>query len=187
MTSRAFSSLLLVAALLGPALADAQQGEAAGWGYSLAHELMSPFCPGRTLAQCTSPQAQELRQWILMQEAAGATRAEVRANLLERYGDAIRSAPKPEGWGLSAYLLPLVFFLGGGGLVVIFLRPRSCNQSSRGRSASVIAVTIPPTNCLSNKTERGSRLAHTPEASARARRGIRRDFWRRRTPASRPR
>lgn len=122
MTSRAFSSLLLVAALLGPALADAQQGEAAGWGYSLAHELMSPFCPGRTLAQCTSPQAQQLRQWILMQEAAGASRDEVQANLFERYGDAIRSAPKAEGWGLSAYVLPLVFFLGGGGLLFFFLR-----------------------------------------------------------------
>ncbi len=122
MRSRALSALLLFAVLAGPTLASAQQGEAAGWGYSLAHELMSPFCPGRTLAQCTSPQSEQLRQWILMQEAAGASQEEVRANLLERYGDAIRSAPKAEGWGLFAYVLPVVFFLGAGVLVIFFLQ-----------------------------------------------------------------
>ena len=143
MTSRAFSTLLLVAALVGPTLADAQQGEAAGWGYSLAHELMSPFCPGRTLAQCTSPQSEQLRQWILMQEAAGATQDEVRANLLERYGDSIRSAPKAEGWGLSAYVLPGVFFLGGGGLVLFFLR-RLVRNSPQPAAPAQAAIPLAP-------------------------------------------
>lgn len=128
---------LLAAALMTGSAADAQDN--AAWAYQLPHELMSPFCPGRTLAQCPSPQADQLRQWILMQEAAGATRAEVEANLVERYGASILSAPKAEGWGLSAYVLPAVFFVVGGGLVFVFLQ-----RLVRDSPTRVTAPNAPP-------------------------------------------
>ena len=137
---RWISAALLIALLCSAGTASAQQDQSS-WGYKLPHELMSPFCPGRTLAACTSPQAAELRQEILLLEAAGASEEEVRANLLERYGDSIRAAPKAEGWGLSAYVLPAVFFLAAGGLVVFLLQrmvrstPTSERQSSAGAAA----------------------------------------------------
>lgn len=106
-------------ALAAPAVAE---DEPVAWGYSLANELMSPFCPGRTLSQCPSPQAAELRQWVILQAAAGASRAEVEAILLERYGEGILQKPKAEGWGFFAYLIPVVFFLAGGPLVWWLLR-----------------------------------------------------------------
>jgi cytochrome c-type biogenesis protein CcmH/NrfF len=142
-TRRWIQAALLVCALtpLVAGVAGAQQGEQT-WAYKLPYELMSPYCPGRTLAQCTSPQAGELRQWILMQEAAGATEAEVRANLLSRFGDAIRSTPKAEGWGLSAYVLPAVFFLGGGGLVVLLLKRMV--SATRKPGAQPLAAAPPP-------------------------------------------
>ena len=96
--------------------------EAPSWGYALSHELMSPFCPGRTLAACTSPQAAELRQWILLQEAAGTNREEVIGILEERYGDVIRSTPEVEGWGLAAWLLPVGALAIGAALVFFVLR-----------------------------------------------------------------
>ena len=66
------------ALLLGLAIAlAAGAGSARDWGYDLGDELMSPFCPGRTLSSCPSPQAAELVQWIVTQEAAGTTREEV--------------------------------------------------------------------------------------------------------------
>lgn len=92
------------------------------WGYALAHELMSPYCPGRTLAACTSEQAAELRQWILLQEAAGASREEVVGVLEQRFGDVIRSSPEAEGWGLAAWLLPGAALLVGAVAVAGVLR-----------------------------------------------------------------
>jgi len=92
------------------------------WAYELPAELMSPFCPGRTLADCPSPNAANIRMWILVQAAAGRTKQDVEDELLQRYGDRIRSTPKAEGFGWAAYLVPLGVFVGGGLLVVYVLR-----------------------------------------------------------------
>lgn len=92
------------------------------WSYAMAHELMSPFCPGRTLAECPSPQATDLRFWILTQAAAGASEAEVRSMLSARWGDVLLAAPRAEGWGLSAYVIPIAFFVLGGPVVVLMIR-----------------------------------------------------------------
>jgi cytochrome c-type biogenesis protein CcmH/NrfF len=114
------------ALLLGVSTATAAEGEVAGapegWAYKLPNELMSPFCPGRTLSACTSPQADDLRMWLIVQEASGRSREDVEAELFERYGDVLRAAPLAEGFGLAAYVFPLIAFLIGGVIVVVFLR-----------------------------------------------------------------
>jgi len=109
-----------------------------GWAYALAQELMSPFCPGRTLAECPSGKADSLRMWIIMQEAAGRPRAEVEDELYERYGDVIRAAPRAQGIGLAAYIAPVVVFLLGGAAVVMFLRvqKRRSRESKQAPSAA---------------------------------------------------
>jgi cytochrome c-type biogenesis protein CcmH/NrfF len=93
-----------------------------GWAYELSHDLMSPFCPGRTLADCSSPQAASLGLWLVVQEAAGRSRDDVEAELFERYGDALRAAPRATGFGLTAYVFPVLAFLAGGVVVAVFLR-----------------------------------------------------------------
>lgn len=103
-----------------------------GWAYDLANELMSPFCPGRTLAECPSGKADSLRMWIIIQEAAGRPRDEVESELYERYGDVIRPAPLAQGIGLAAYIAPVVVFLLGGAVVAVFLRV----QKRRPREAT---------------------------------------------------
>ncbi len=60
--------------------------------------------------------------WILVQAAAGRTRDDVEQELYDRYGEGIRSAPKAEGFGSAAYLIPIAVFAGGGALVFWFLR-----------------------------------------------------------------
>jgi cytochrome c-type biogenesis protein CcmH/NrfF len=110
--------IALVLVLAVPATA-----EEATWGYELSHELMSPFCPGRTLASCPSSKADELRVWILMQEAAGATREEVEAELVARYGQAILPAPAPEdATGIVGYAVPILAIVAGAPLVFWLLR-----------------------------------------------------------------
>lgn len=112
---RAAAMLLLVNIL-------AMGAQAEGFAYDLAGELMSPFCPGRTLASCPSPQAAELVQWISLQEAAGATREDVIEMLIDRFGEEILGAPPAKGITLWAYVFPVAGFLVGGGLVALALR-----------------------------------------------------------------
>lgn len=95
---------------------------ARGWADDLADELMSPFCPGRTLSACPSPQARTLVVWLGMQEGAGRSREEVQEELVAQYGEEILPAPAPGGFGLTAYLFPVVAFLVGGAVVWGFLR-----------------------------------------------------------------
>ena len=108
----------------------------------MAHDLMSPFCPGRTLAECPSPQATDLRFWILTQAAAGATEAEVNEMLTQRFGDVLLASPRAEGWGLSAYVIPIAFFVLGGPVVVLILRRLTTGSAAGpGRPAEPVYAT----------------------------------------------
>jgi cytochrome c-type biogenesis protein CcmH/NrfF len=117
------SAALLLALLAGPisAVQPEEDAPAPDWVYELGNELMSPFCPGRTLADCPSPDAASLRMWIAVQAAAGRSRADIEEELYARYGEMIRGAPKAEGIGLTAYWIPAAVFAGGGCLVAWFL------------------------------------------------------------------
>lgn len=106
------------------------------WAYDLAAELMSPYCPGRTLAACPSPQAAELIQWIALQEAAGASREEVVAMLVERFGEEILGAPPAKGITLWAYVFPVLGFAVGGVLAFVVLRRVVAPRSQAPRTAS---------------------------------------------------
>jgi cytochrome c-type biogenesis protein CcmH/NrfF len=110
--------LLVALGLAAPAVA----AEDAPWRFDVYNELMSPYCPGRTLNDCPSGQAEELREWIAAQEDAGRPRGEVVDQLYRLYGDGMRSAPRVQGWGLAAYLIPVVGTLVVGGVIALFLR-----------------------------------------------------------------
>jgi cytochrome c-type biogenesis protein CcmH len=139
---RRFALVLLAGLALGASAAaeDAAVPAQERWAYELAHELMSPFCPGRALAECPSPQADALRLWILQQARAGATREEVEAQLLQSFGDQLRQAPRAEGVGLVAYVVPAVLVAAGAALLGLFLR----RQSQRAVPAAGAGVAPAP-------------------------------------------
>ena len=114
-------ALVAIAGCLALVIA-ASANAGATWRYDLFNDVMSPYCPGRSLNDCPSSQAAELRAWISLQEDGGRSRAQVEADLYEIYGELILSAPKPEGWGLTAYVVPVVAFLVAGVVLVVFLR-----------------------------------------------------------------
>jgi cytochrome c-type biogenesis protein CcmH/NrfF len=118
--------------LAGASWADA---EPEGWAYELASQLMSPYCPGRTLSECPSPQAATLRMWIIVQESAGRPKDEVLEELYARFGDQLRGAPRAEGFGIAAYAIPVLAFLGGGILVWVFLRRHTASSGQVSVSA----------------------------------------------------
>jgi cytochrome c-type biogenesis protein CcmH/NrfF len=118
----------------------AGRAESPGWSEQVERELMSPYCPGRSLVECPSPQATELRLWIQAQERAGVPRESVEARLFQQFGDQLRHGPRAEGFGLWAYLVPAGALLAGLGLVLVFLR----QQSRPVPAAPVIAPTRDP-------------------------------------------
>ncbi|MFQ5417638.1 MAG: cytochrome c-type biogenesis protein CcmH [Myxococcota bacterium] len=127
---------LLALALSVASPASAEQAAPEGWAYAYFNEVMSPFCPGRTLSACTSGQAETLRMWILVQDAAGRSKEDVHAELFERYGDILLAAPQAKGFGLAAYIIPLVVFLAGGLLVLVFLRRQTAKAGAAAAPAS---------------------------------------------------
>jgi cytochrome c-type biogenesis protein CcmH/NrfF len=131
--SKAFGvvgALALALALVVASPASAEEAAPEVWAYAYFNEVMSPFCPGRTLSACTSGQADSLRMWILVQQAAGRSQEDVHVELLARFGDVILAAPKAQGFGLAAYVIPLGVFIGGGLLVTIFLRRQTAEASA---------------------------------------------------------
>ena len=52
----------------------------------LGHDLMSPYCPGRTIASCPTQAARDLEADILQQAESGRTREQIEAELVERFG-----------------------------------------------------------------------------------------------------
>lgn len=112
------ASALLAAVWLAASTAGADES----WSPGMFRDLMSPYCPGRALDACPSQQAAELRAWIASQEAAGRPREEVEAQLVRVYGESVLSAPPAEGWGLTAYVIPVAAMGGGAVLLAVFLR-----------------------------------------------------------------
>lgn len=103
--------VLVAAALLGTPAVQAQSVSPRQQAADLAGQLMSPFCPGRLLVDCTSSQAYDLRETISRRLAAGESVAAVRADLVREYGAAILGAPAPEGIGLLAWFGPALLGL----------------------------------------------------------------------------
>lgn len=119
-----------------PSLAASTSAASKPWSPSLERELMSPYCPGRSLIECPSEKAVELRLWIHAQERAGASRASVEALLFEQFGDQLRHGPRAEGWGLMAYLVPGAALLAGGAFVVGFLRRQGASSAPAAPAAT---------------------------------------------------
>ncbi len=136
--ARALRDGVLVLAALSLATATLA-AEPKGWGYELANELMSPWHVGEPLSECSHPNAVELRLWIVQQEKLGRSRAEVETELMAKYGERIRQAPKAEGRGLVAYLAPAGLALVGAAVAALFLR-RARGATARARPAEASAA-----------------------------------------------
>lgn len=103
----------------------------------LANELMSPFCPGRTIAACPSDQARKLEDHILAEARAGKSRAEIERELVDRFGSQIVGyAPQPAVmYGAAA--------LGALGLAMVAMAGRRWLRRSRAVAPAGVATAAP--------------------------------------------
>jgi cytochrome c-type biogenesis protein CcmH len=117
--SRSLALLLLFGACLFACKpADDPESVRAREAHELARDLMSPFCPGRTLAECSSPEASAVREEIRERLRGGEEPASIRARIEARFGDYVIGVPRERfGWAL-----PILVLVGGAGALVVALR-----------------------------------------------------------------
>ena len=80
-------------------------------------EIICPVCTPATLDQSDSPIAQRMEAFIARRIAAGDTKSEIKAKLVEDFGPQVLAAPPRSGFNWLAWLLPLAG-LGLGAAVV---------------------------------------------------------------------
>lgn len=89
---------------------------------ALAQQLRCPVCQGLSIHDSPSPLAQDMKDLIRSQVAAGASDEDVRQYFISKYGEWVLLEPKPSGFNLLVYLLPFLALIGGA--VFIFLAVR---------------------------------------------------------------
>ncbi|HEY6727942.1 MAG TPA: cytochrome c-type biogenesis protein CcmH [Polyangiaceae bacterium] len=98
--------------------------------FDIAQRTMSPFCPGRTLADCPSGNATEWRQDIRAMLQKGMSPAEIQKVLNQRAGENLSGAPESSlGW-----VLPVALVLGA--LVVLSLVLRRIRRDDADDAAA---------------------------------------------------
>lgn len=112
---------------------------------NLYQQVFSPFCPGRSLNDCPSSKAAELKDDMRAQLEAGKSGEEILQAVFQKFGDQYRAVPTFSGVGILVWLVP-VGFVALGLVIAVAL-------SSRLRNGAVQAGSQ-PTQRLSADDER---------------------------------
>ena len=134
--------LLVVLVLAFPALAFAQAEEVTRPDPAveerlkvLAEELRCLVCQNQTIADSSAPLALDLRNQIRTQIAAGRNDDEIRAYMVERYGDFVLYRPPFKATTAALWLGPLILIAGGAAVFFAVVRRRRSAAASQVRLA----------------------------------------------------
>jgi cytochrome c-type biogenesis protein CcmH len=105
----------------------------------IAADLMSPACPGRTLLNCTSGQAEQWRELIRQKLAQGETKAQILQYFVDMRGEEILAAPPKRGFALTAWLFPVFIMVNGAGLIIVL----ASRWVRKNRSENIAALDTP--------------------------------------------
>ncbi len=108
--------LALVAIALCLASAGAARASNPPSAADLEGQLVCPVCK-TTLDQSDSPVANRMKAFIRRRIAAGASERQIKDELVAQFGHGVLASPPKNGFGLLAWLLPLVL-LATGAIVV---------------------------------------------------------------------
>lgn len=86
--------------------------------------VMSPYCPGLLLADCTSSAAAALRDSIKAELGRGRPAEEILEELAATFGDEILALPPNRGVARLAWLAPVLALVASLGILVWRLRRR---------------------------------------------------------------
>src|SRR5215813_10995776 len=117
------------------------------WGQSwqdVAGDLMSPACPGRTLLNCTSSQAEQWRELIRQKLAKGESKEQILQYFVDISGESILAAPPKKGFALTAWLLPLFVVANGAILIIVLTRRWAQRRVADTHSIMSYEAAAPP-------------------------------------------
>lgn len=111
----------------GPELALAQQPSDSvaaleSLTSQVAAQLRCPVCQGLSIQDSPTELALEMRAVIREQLAEGRSPEEVKEYFVSKYGEWVLLEPKPEGFNLAVYALPIGALLLGAGVVGLSVR-----------------------------------------------------------------
>jgi cytochrome c-type biogenesis protein CcmH len=115
----------------------------------LGEELRCLVCQNQTIADSHAPLAVDLRNQIRAMVRQGRSDDEIRAYMVERYGDFVLYKPPLKATTIFLWVGPFVLFLVGAALIV---------GIARSRRASSPAPDLPP-----GRTEEIAALLEEPE------------------------
>ena len=117
--NRAALAAAFFLAVSAPAAASPSAQEVAN---DVSDEVMSPYCPGVTLAECASEAALELRGRIETWAQRGWSKERIVAHLEDEWGTQIKAVPPADGWGLLAWVLPGGALVAGLAVAAVLIR-----------------------------------------------------------------
>ncbi|HET7744251.1 MAG TPA: cytochrome c-type biogenesis protein [Gaiellaceae bacterium] len=87
----------------------------------LEGQLVCPVCQ-TTLDQSDAPIALKMKAYIRRRIAAGDSAAQIKAALVAQFGPGVLATPSKSGFGLLAWLVPILVVLGAGLVVGVLVR-----------------------------------------------------------------
>jgi cytochrome c-type biogenesis protein CcmH len=89
---------------------------------AIAAQLRCPVCQGLSIQDSPSELSQQMRSLVKDQLKAGKSPEEINAYFVSKYGEWILLEPKPRGFNLLVYVLPVLLVAGGLGLIAVVVR-----------------------------------------------------------------
>jgi cytochrome c-type biogenesis protein CcmH len=90
----------------------------------LAEELRCLVCQNQTIADSNAPLALDLRNQIRVQIAQGRSDEQIRAYMVERYGDFVLYRPPFKATTAVLWLAPFLLIAAGAAVMVLVVRKR---------------------------------------------------------------
>lgn len=110
----------------------------------LENEVICPTCH-TTLALSSSPVAGRMRAFITERIRVGDTKSEIKAKLVDEFGEGVLAAPPARGFNLLAWALPI-----GGALAAVVVVGALARRFARARPEAP----APPGSALDPELER---------------------------------
>jgi cytochrome c-type biogenesis protein CcmH len=88
----------------------------------VAAQLRCPVCQGLSIQDSPSELSQQMRAVVKDQLRAGKSPDEVKAYFVSKYGEWILLEPKPIGFNILVYALPVMLVLLGLGVIFVSVR-----------------------------------------------------------------
>ena len=123
MTRALLAAIVVALAVVAPAAGSEQNPTLP----ELERELICPTCH-ESLAASTSPIADRMRAFIRARIAAGDTKSQIKATLVDQFGESVLAAPPKSGFNLLAWVLPLAGIVLAAGVVGVLAYRWSRNR-----------------------------------------------------------